>query len=352
VPRATAGRVLYVDTQGATVRKRRGRLVVEAPAAPGGAGEQRGDRETLLRLPAAEVSSVVLVGGVQLSTQAAAFLMREGITTTYVSTRGRCKGRLVPAYPANVEVRLAQFDAHADPAQALPLARAFVRGKLANMTRAVRRHAPEPHRERALRSLGAASRQAAEAEERASLNGFEGQGTRAYFRAFRAMLRPEDPALRFTRRSRRPPGSPANAVLGFLYALLRADVQAACTAAGLDPHVGFLHRPRHGRPALALDLMEPMRPLLADACALRLVNQPRLSGEHFEEREDGGTYLTEEGRKRCCRAYSQRRREEARHPALDAKRPYHRILEAQARRLARALTTGDPAAFQPFTPRA
>jgi CRISPR-associated protein Cas1 len=148
-------------------------------------------------------------------------------------------------------------------------------------------------------------------------------------------------------RSRRPPTDPINALLSFLYALLMNDCVAAVEGVGLDPQMGFLHALRPGRAALALDLMEELRSVLADRLALTLINRKQVAARHFVNRPGGAVHLEEEGRKEVIVAYQKRKQEEITHPVLDQKMPLGLVPHVQARLLARVLR-GDLEAYPPY----
>lgn len=153
--------------------------------------------------------------------------------------------------------------------------------------------------------------------------------------------------MRWTGRSRRPPLDPVNALLSFLYTLLVHDCRSACESVGLDPAVGFLHRDRPGRPSLALDLMEELRPVLADRLALSLINRRQLRAGDFERQESGAVFLTEEARKTVLSAWQERKREQRRHPFLEENAPLGLVPYLQAQLLARHLR-GDLDAYPPW----
>jgi CRISPR-associated protein Cas1 len=239
----------------------------------------------------------------------------------------------------NVEIRRAQFRAADDPAVALRLARRFVRNKVANCRTLLRRNHPDAP-EGTLRELSAL----ADATERAGgmpeLLGIEGNAARLYFEGFPALIRPAggggELAFDFATRSRRPPRDPVNALLSFAYALLGKDLAVAARAAGLDPFLGFYHQPRHGRPALALDLMEEFRPIVADSVVVSAINTGVVTGSDFL-RSSLGVSMKPEGRKRFTRAYERRMEEEVTHPVFGYRISYRRVLEVQCRLLARHL---------------
>jgi CRISPR-associated protein Cas1 len=340
VPSADPSRTLYVDTPGSVVRKRGGRIRVE---------KKRGEAsEEILSVPAVSIERAVLVGSVHCTSAVQRFFLRESIDVTILSRSGRLQGRLTPVPSPNVGVRLAQYEAHSDADRSLAVARSIVKAKLRNLSvllqRRARRHDLQDAADAADRIRTLAHR-AASAADRDRLRGLEGQAGRIYFGTWRALVRRPEPAFYMERRTRRPPEDAVNALLGFTYALLESDVRRACVTVGLDPYIGFLHRPRHGCPSCVLDLMEAFRPIVADAVALRLVNHRILDPDHFEHR-DGGTFLTDAGRTHVYRAYDRRRQETVTPPGLGTSVALYRAFEAQARLLARSLTEGE--SYEPF----
>jgi CRISPR-associated protein Cas1 len=179
------------------------------------------------------------------------------------------------------------------------------------------------------------------------LRGLEGTGGRAYFEAFGALIRQDDDAFRFDGRNRRPPADPVNALLSFVYALIRHDVTSALEATGLDPQVGFLHRDRPGRPGLALDLMEELRTPLADRLVLTLINRRQVAPDGFRRDETGGVRMDDDTRKAVLVAYQKRKQEELTHPFLEEKISFGLLFQIQARLFARYLR-GDLDAYPPY----
>ena len=153
--------------------------------------------------------------------------------------------------------------------------------------------------------------------------------------------------MRWHSRSRRPPLDPVNALLSFLYTLLTHDCRSALEAVGLDPSAGFLHRDRPGRPSLALDLMEELRPVLADRLALSLINRRQLRERDFERRDGGAVLLGDDGRRTVLTAWQERKREERLHPFLAEKAPLGLVPHLQAQMLSRHLR-GDLDAYPPW----
>lgn len=177
--------------------------------------------------------------------------------------------------------------------------------------------------------------------------GYEGEAAHAYFRTFNAMIREDRDAFALHGRTRRPPLDRMNALLSFLYTLLRSDCVAAAESVGLDPQVGYLHVLRPGRPALAPDLMEELRPILADRLALALINRRQVRKEDFVERAGGAIHLTDSARKEVLAAYQRRKQDDVQHKIVGKKVPFGVIPHIQARLLARHLR-GDLPEYLPF----
>jgi CRISPR-associated protein Cas1 len=182
------------------------------------------------------------------------------------------------------------------------------------------------------------------------VRGREGEAAALYFSRFQHLIHVSDSSFEFQGRNRRPPRDPVNALLSFLYSLLRSECAAALEGVGLDPQIGFLHAVRPGRPALALDLMEELRPLVADRLALTLINRRQLTADHFTQRPGGGILMSDEGRKILLTAYQKRKLEEVQLPSLDQRVPIGLIPHTQARLLARHLR-GDLVQYVPYVGR-
>ena len=179
------------------------------------------------------------------------------------------------------------------------------------------------------------------------LRGLEGETAQRYFSAFDSLILQQRPVFAFAGRSRRPPLDPINALLSFAYSLLARECAAALEGAGLDPYVGFLHRPRPGRSSLALDLMEELRAVYADRFVLSCVNQRVITEKHCLKQGDGAVLLTDEGRHAFLTAWQNRRKETITHPFLEEKMPWGLVPYVQALLLARTLR-GDMDTYPPF----
>ena len=334
---------IYVTTEGAGLRKDGANLVVEVE------GTERA------RVPLHLVGSVVVFGAVYVSPALIGACAGGGITIVLLDRAGRFQARVEGPVSGNVLLRRAQYRAAEAPTEIL---RGFLIGKVANqrsvLMRALRDHGANLADERR-ETLAAAverlaqilRRVAAGRDEPDSLRGFEGEAASLYFSVFDALIRVPEPALRFRGRSRRPPLDAVNALLSFLYTLLAHDCRSAAEGVGLDPAVGFLHRDRPGRPSLALDLMEELRPALADRLVLSLVNRRQIGASDVETRDGGAVLLTEAGRRTVLTAWQERKREERRHPFLGESAPLGLVPHLQAQLLARHLR-GDLDAYPPW----
>jgi CRISPR-associated protein Cas1 len=264
--------VVYVTEQGATVQKQRGLIVI----AKGGS--------ELQRVHLIGLEQILIFGQVQVSTQALRALLANGTDTVLLTMSGRFLGRLSSGLSKNIGLRREQFQRLASEPEVLALCRAYVEGKLRNSLALLRRH------NRALRSDqvardAAAIRACLEdvplAETPNQVRGLEGAGAARYFSALRSIFRA--PGLAFFRRARRPPPDPINILLSLGYTLLGNLIHGLCEAAGLDPYLGALHEPRYGRPSLALDLIEELRPVIVDTAAIRAVNTRAILASDFEQ---------------------------------------------------------------------
>lgn len=334
---------LYVTTAGAGLRKDGENLVAEID------GEERA------RVPFHMLASVVVFGGIFLSPALIQSCAAAGITVVLLDRVGRFQARIEGPVAGNVLLRRAQYRVSDTPTE---IVRGFVIGKISNqravLMRALRDHGdglpPERHdsiAKIANRLARILRRTALTSEDPDELRGAEGEAAHLYFSVFDMLIRSPDERFRFRGRTRRPPLDPVNALLSFLYTLLTHDCRSAAESVGLDPAVGFLHRDRPGRPSLALDLMEELRPILADRLALSLINRRQLRAKDFESRDGGAVFMTDNGRRTVLAAWQDRKKEERRHPFLEETVPLGLVPHVQAQLLARHLR-GDLDAYPPW----
>jgi len=316
------------------------------------------EREKVLQAPLLQLGSIVCFGDVMLTPALMHRCAEDGRSIVLLDSNGRFKARIEGPTSGNVLLRRAQHLALSDGPRRLEIARSIVAGKLRNSRTSLMRAARDSTDADDKDALSAAARTHMEILSRVetrddieTLRGDEGDAARVYFGVFSAMVRPQ---IRFTfgiaERSRRPPRDPMNAVLSFLYTLVRSECTSALEGVGLDPQIGFMHALRPGRPALSLDLMEELRPVLADRLALTLVNRRELTDGDFEAFEGGAVYLNESGRKTVLLAYQNRKADEVDHRVLGGKTPLGLVPHLQARLLARHLR-GDLPHYVPFVSR-
>lgn len=308
----------------------------------------RSGERTEVKLPM--TSELSLFGPVQISMQAVHRLLDREIPLMLFSSGGWYRGRLIGNESKNVELRLAQYARLGDETFATRFASGLVASKILNARTMLRRNHTDPD-EVALKELKRLARSAREATSRESLLGIEGAAARLYFSQFSGMFKKGEGELRFSfeTRNRRPPRDPVNALLSFIYAILVKDMNIACMRAGLDPLLGFYHRPRFGRPSLALDLMEEFRPIIADSTVLQLINNGVVSPEDFTE---AGTAvsISKSARKKVVMAYEQRLDQLITHPVFGYRINYRRVFEVQARLLSRHIL-GELDAYPEFRTR-
>lgn len=288
-------------------------------------------REGSQRVRIGNTSAVSIYGNVQVTTQAARALLDRGVPLAYFSFGGWFQGVLSGHESKNVELRVAQTMAVRDPAFALRMSRGVVAAKIRNQRTMLRRNAEELPAW-VLGELEILATKAEEEDNIASLLGLEGTAARVYFQHLPRMIRPSWLAEGFDAegRTRRPPKDPTNAMLSFGYALLAKDVHVALALSGLDPMQGFYHQPRFGRASLALDLMEELRPILADSTMLQVANSGELTERDFLVRKDAAS-LSPTGRKTFIQAYERRMDQLVTHPVFGYRISYRRLLEVQAR---------------------
>ena len=314
---------VYVHSQGAVVGKSGDQLEVK----------QKG--QVLQRVRLMEVSHLSLFGNVQVTAQALRELCDRNISVCHFTYGGWFNGITTGMSHKNVELRSRQYLGAMATETALSISRQVVFGKIKNCRTLLRRN----HRDPPVAILAELNRLADSARNAASVDtllGIEGAAARTYFSEFEGMIKSESLEFDFQGRNRRPPRDPVNAVLSFLYAMLIKQATVTALAVGFDPHLGFYHQPKYGKPALALDMVEEFRPLIADSVCLTLINNGELGPEHFIVRGDAAA-LTQTGRRKVIEACERRMDTLVTHPLFGYSVSYRRVLEIQARLLSRHL---------------
>ena len=313
--------------------------------------------ETQVRL--IDISDVALFGNVSITTPALAALLEREIPVTFHSHGGWFRGIAHGIGHRNVEVRTAQYRMSFDETACLRFAKELVAAKIANQRTILRRNwrgSPE-ERQAALDRLLAARKSVDGAGTLATLLGIEGDAAAVYFRAFAGLIKPPEDKqgardlapFRFEARNRRPPADPINAMLSLAYAMLTRHLTITLASVGLDPYRGFYHAPRYGRPALALDVMEPFRAVIADSVVLSAANTGEVGPNDFVEAVTG-TALTQGGRRRFVEAFERRLSQETTHPVFGYQVSMRRMLLVQTRLLSRFLL-GELPSYPHYLPR-
>lgn len=312
------------------------------------------DENTSTRLPLHNLENIVCFTWQGASPALMGACAERNIGLSFLTPNGRFQGRVTGKVKGNVLLRKKQYSVSEKEADCVPIAASYLLGKISNcrkvIERAIRDHSmllDVPCLTDASNALKETLKAIPSCASIADLMGFEGSAAKIYFGVFDQLILQQHEDFFFKERSRRPPLDNMNSLLSFLYTLLTNDVASALEAVGLDPYVGFLHQDRPGRPSLALDLMEELRPVMADRLALSLVNRKQITGKGFTQKESGGIIMDDDTRKAVLTAWQERKKEELVHPYLQERVPLGLILHIQAMLLARHLR-GDLDAYPPF----
>jgi CRISP-associated protein Cas1 len=339
--RSENAKPLYVQAHRAKVAKKGENLVVTVE-------DEKAASARLI-----DVSQVVLMGNVYITTPTLHELMRREIPVSWYSYGGWFLGHSIGTGHKNVELRTAQYQGSFDEQVCHLLARGLVRAKVLNCRTLVRRNWRGDERPKGLLSrMRRHADKATRADDISALLGHEGAAASEYFSNFSNLIKKDEDSnfqFDFKTRNRRPPTDPVNALLSFAYAMLARQWTATLSAVGFDPYRGFYHQPRYGRPALALDMMEPFRPLLADSSVLLAINNGEVRPSDFVSAA-GSVNLSPSGRKRFIATFERRLDQKVTHPIFGYRISYQRLLEVQARLLARFLL-GEIREYPNFTTR-
>jgi CRISP-associated protein Cas1 len=306
-----------------------------------------------MRVPLHNLENIVCFGYRGTSPALMGACAERNIGLSFLSPQGHFLARVVGKIKGNVLLRKKQYQV-SEKQETVEIAASFLIGKIFNgrkvLERALRDHAMLVDSQ-VLAGASASLKQCLgslkECQKLEDLLGLEGSAAKTYFGVFDQLVLQQRDDFFFKERSRRPPLDNLNALLSFLYTLLANEAAAALETVGLDPYVGFLHQDRPGRPSLALDLMEELRPIFADRLALSLVNRKQVTGKGFVKKESGGILMNDETRKKVLTAWQERKKEMILHPFLKEKIEFGLIPYVQALLLARHLR-GDLDAYPPF----
>ncbi len=328
----------YVRNHRARIKHRRGALTVSSPE-----GRQR--------IPLEAIDALVLLGGAQITTQAIDACVRHGVRVSSMQMSGKIRFVVHAATSGNIHLRTALFQVAANESLSLELSKSIVAAKIQNSRKVVERwsrDASNPQDSEKFARQGKLIHKRVERLAQAStsdhVRGIEGDAARIYFRVLNQVVTPYD--FKFPARTRRPPRDPVNALLGFCYGMLVTECIGAAESVGLDYQMGFFHRPRSGRPSLALDLAEEFR-ALTDRFVVSLIRRRQITQSHFVETPGGGVYLNDDGRTKLIKIWEEHKGSEIRHQLLN--RPVGRwaLPSIQATLLARYLRKDLPS-YPPF----
>jgi len=317
---------IYVQEQGAVITKNGEEIEIKK------------DKEILARAKLFETSSVHIFGNIQITTQTVHELLEKNIPICYYSYGGWFYGMTQGISHKNIQLRQRQFYAASDQSISLQLSKRFVIGKIKNSRTMLRRNC-ESISDGTLNELYTLSENASTAKSIEELLGIEGAAARIYFSNFDQMLKKGDDKIKFEfiYRNRRPPKDPVNAILSYVYSLLASTFTTTLMIVGFDPFLGFFHRPRYGRPSLALDMMEEFRPLIADSTVINLINNREITTEDMIITLNAVS-LQPEAKKKVIKGFERRLDTLITHPLFGYSISYRRVLEVQARLLGRYLT--------------
>ncbi|MDD5456743.1 MAG: CRISPR-associated endonuclease Cas1 [Candidatus Margulisbacteria bacterium] len=297
-------------------------------------------------IPMLKVDAVVAFGDTQITTQAIAELLERDIPTTFLSNHGKYYGRLVSTETRNIELRIEQYKKFGDTAFRILVSRGFVQGKILNgvyLLKNLNRYRKIEGVQKNIEDMLCSVKKLDQVQSLDSLRGYEGSASAAYFKALPFML---NESFGFSERNRRPPRDPINSMLSFSYTLLMYSVYSAVSVVGLDPGIGFFHEYTNNRPALPLDLMEEFRAILADQVVIDLINHDMVSNDdfHIGEDKDRPVFINNDLRQKIIKKYEKRLATVILYDNEQAS--YRRVLELQARQLARCIKNNE--AYKPF----
>lgn len=334
MPEGDEGEILIVQNNRAVVGLKGGEIVV------------RLDGEQVSKHPIHQLRAVYLYGAVQVSAQAIQTLMELNISVSWFSPAGRFIGTAQGLPSSGVDARMGQYQMWGQPEKRLLVASEIIRAKIHNQRVILMRNGKAD--DAVISRMAKLRDSCLHQPHLAALRGVEGTAASLYFESFATMIR-EDLPFDFNGRNRRPPRDEVNAMLSLGYSVLAKELTGIAYSVGLDPFLGFFHSPRYGKPALALDMMEEFRPLIADSVVISLINRREIGPEDFDHTTKG-TLLKDSGRRQFWRAWARRMDTEVTHPAFGYKMSYRRMLEVQMRQLWRFFRN-DISTYSGFTTR-
>lgn len=312
------------------------------------------EKQEVARYPLHTLSGIITFSYAGASPALMGACAKRSIAMSFCDPRGRFLARISGENNGNVLLRRRQYRAADDLTESCLIARSMIFGKLYNSRWSIERTRRDHSMRVDAEKLSNASEQLRqllpliiEQTELDTLRGLEGVGSATYFSVLDEMILSNKDDFFFHGRNRRPPLDPMNALLSFAYSMLSYECSSALESVGLDAYVGFLHRDRPGRSSLALDLMEELRPCMADRFVLTLINNRIIKPGDFETKETGAVFLTDNGRRTFLKAWQEKKRDTLTHPYLQEKIPWGLVPYVQALLLARYLR-GDLDSYPPF----
>lgn len=310
--------------------------------------------QTATKIPLHNIENIVCFNYLGVSSALMRACVEKNIGLCFLTPYGKFQARIIGPVHGNVILRKKQYFISEDIKTSLGYSKSFLLGKIGNarkvLERALRDHDMVINTkkiEEASAFLKEVLKMIPDCNDPGELFAFEGSAAKVYFGVFNELILQQKTDFFFSERSRRPPLDNMNALLSFLYTLLTHDVASALETVGLDPYVGFLHQDRPGRVSLALDMMEELRPVLADRVALSLVNRKQISGKGFIKKESGGVIMDDETRKIVIQNWQEKKQETLTHPYLKESVQYGLLPYVQAMLLARSIR-GDIDGYPPF----
>lgn len=310
--------------------------------------------EEKFRIPIHNLEAIVCFGYMGASPQLMRLCVENNVGLSFLSPYGKFLARVNGKVRGNVLLRRTQYRIADNATESLDISKGFIIGKIVNcrtvLGRAIRDHGDviDSGRIRTVDNLLINNLlNIDDCNSLDTLRGIEGNCAKFYFSVFEELILKQKDDFYLSNRNRRPPLDNMNAMLSFFYTLLAHDIESALETVGLDPYVGFFHTDRPGRASLALDMMEELRPFLADRLALNMVNLKQLTGRDFVKKENGGVIMTDKGRKEILGAWQKRKQDKIMHPYLNEKISVGLIPYVQAMLMARFLR-GDIDGYPPF----
>lgn len=321
---------LYVTTHASYLTKDGDNVVVKV------------ENQERFRVPIHTLESIVCFGFMGASPSLMALCAERCVSLSFLSEQGFFLGRVTGKISGNVLLRRKQYQMADHSEVSLSISQILIAGKIVNsktvLQRALRDHPNAVNAvsvDAAIKTLTAKQKQVFRTKNFDMLRGVEGEAAQEYFGVFDQMILSEKESFFLRGRNRRPPMDNVNALLSFVYTLLMHEVRSALESVGLDPCVGFLHTDRPGRQSLALDMMEELRPYLADRLVLSLINRKQVAPKGFIKRDAGGIIMDEETRRVVISAWQKRKQEEIVHPFMQASIPIGLLPYCQALLMAR-----------------